>query len=58
MPPRLLSSDAVSGQRETWREDYWVWWEDRMRARWGVGRERKQRWRAAQGGPMHGAAGS
>ena len=34
------------------------WWEDWMRARWGVGRERKQRWRAAQGGPMHGAAGS
>ena len=34
------------------------WWEDGMRARWGVGRERKQRWRAVQGGPMHGAAGS
>ena len=29
-----------------------------MRARGGVGRERKQRWRAVQGGPMHGAAGS
>lgn len=27
-----------------------------MRLRWGVGRERKQWWRAVQGGPVPGAA--